>query len=345
MVKKLGILLVCIMMVNSLLFVFPLENVKADLTTGLVGYWNFDEGSGTIAHDSSGYGNDGIINGANWTVGIYNNALIFDGLNDFVSIEDDISLRTNVFTISLWVNFNLPKKTCILISKTFGAFTFESYAIWYRDIFLNANIGNATGIDPYLQYIWAPSFETWYYLTYVFDDSLNVETLYINGEVVKTETNNKTISFDSHPILLGAEYEFDILDYFFSGKIDEVRIYNKALSKSEILNLYYNPNGNQSVIEIEKITGSFGISAKIINTGSGIGKNISCSINVSGFIIISGNYTQDFIGVLEAGASVTIKSKNLIGIGPITITIQVADISKKATAFLLGPLVLRVNEI
>jgi hypothetical protein len=52
--------------------------------SGLVGYWNFDQGSGAIAYDSSGFNNQGIIYGASWTTGKVNEALNFDGLNDYV---------------------------------------------------------------------------------------------------------------------------------------------------------------------------------------------------------------------------------------------------------------------
>lgn len=58
------------------------KNVSADITSGLIGYWKYDEASGTTAADSSGSGNNGAVNGARWTAGNVNNALSFDGIDD-----------------------------------------------------------------------------------------------------------------------------------------------------------------------------------------------------------------------------------------------------------------------
>lgn len=64
-------------------------------TNGLVGYWNFDEGSGIIAHDISGNGNNGTITGAAWTVGkVGSGALQFDGNNNVVTVPSSNSLNT-----------------------------------------------------------------------------------------------------------------------------------------------------------------------------------------------------------------------------------------------------------
>src|SRR3989344_4445776 len=63
-------------------------------TNGLIGYWNFDEGSGTIAEDSSGNGNTGtLVNGSTWTTGkVGSGAVSFDGVNDEVTMPHNSSL-------------------------------------------------------------------------------------------------------------------------------------------------------------------------------------------------------------------------------------------------------------
>ena len=75
------------------------------LTRGLVGYWAFDEGSGTIAYDSSGFANNGTTtNGPSWTNGKVGGGMEFDGTNDYVDVRDSDSLDiTNEITIEFWI--------------------------------------------------------------------------------------------------------------------------------------------------------------------------------------------------------------------------------------------------
>src|SRR3989344_7726346 len=74
-----------------IIFLLSSLSVRADITTGLVGYWNFDEASSgstpTTAADSSGNNNNGTLtNGPTWTIGkVGIGALSFDGVNDYVS--------------------------------------------------------------------------------------------------------------------------------------------------------------------------------------------------------------------------------------------------------------------
>src|SRR3989338_5705843 len=73
----------------------------ASLTTGLVGHWKFDEGTGLSAGDSSGNNNTGtLVNGPTWTTGKIGQALNFDGVDDYVKIPGTATLMSN-FSVSL----------------------------------------------------------------------------------------------------------------------------------------------------------------------------------------------------------------------------------------------------
>jgi hypothetical protein len=72
---------------------------------GLVGWWRFDEGSGSVATDSSGNGNKGTINGASWATGKYGDALSFDGASNYVSMSHNsvLSFGTGNFSAGAWI--------------------------------------------------------------------------------------------------------------------------------------------------------------------------------------------------------------------------------------------------
>jgi hypothetical protein len=100
-------------------------------------------------------------------------------------------------------------------------------------------------------------------------------------------------------------------------------------------------------IIIKDINGGFGVSVNVKNVDSEAFTDLNWSIDVEASIglILSGSHTENVIDELAVDESETIESNGLRGIGFITITVQAADAEKQATAFLLGPLVLRVNEV
>jgi hypothetical protein len=102
----------------------------------------------------------------------------------------------------------------------------------------------------------------------------------------------------------------------------------------------------QYEIHIDSIGGGFGVRASIFNNGleSAYDVNWFIDIEASIGILLSGSHTSDVIDEIGANGIVNIQSTNLRGIGFITITVQAADVVKQATAFLLGPLVLRFTE-
>lgn len=93
--------------IGFLFFAIPgLNQSPAVADDSLVASWMFDEGAGTMATDSSGYGNTGTLNGPTWTgSGKVNGALVFDGVNDRVQIPNSASLATvsSQITAAAWV--------------------------------------------------------------------------------------------------------------------------------------------------------------------------------------------------------------------------------------------------
>src|SRR3989338_2141929 len=96
----------------------------ASLTTGLVGHWKFDEGTGLSAVDSSGNNNTGtLVNGPTWTTGKIGGALNFDGVDDYVNMGIGSATESigggSAVSVSLWIKINDPNNTAdkMIISK------------------------------------------------------------------------------------------------------------------------------------------------------------------------------------------------------------------------------------
>ncbi|PYI84926.1 MAG: hypothetical protein DME26_12285, partial [Verrucomicrobia bacterium] len=81
-------------------------------------------------------------------------------------------------------------------------------------------------------------FGYWYHFAYTFDDASKQQALYVNGSQVTSGAANKTIGYDTQPVLLGRDIENGSPNYFFAGHLDEAAVYNRALGSNEIASLY-----------------------------------------------------------------------------------------------------------
>jgi hypothetical protein len=212
-----------------------LQSVQGN-TTGLVGLWHFDEGSGTTAYESSGNGNNGTIYGASWVAGKYGEALSFSGSHD--SYVNVFSMPTlNQLSVECWAKISgiIPPPLDwqpIIHGANPTASALSSYEIFFNPAinYLLVSLGGTS--NPILQVPYTFQTEVWYFVTLTYDGS--IAKVYINGILFQswnttgsiTNQNGLTIATD------GA--------YCFNGTVDEVRTYNRALSPSEISSSYYN---------------------------------------------------------------------------------------------------------
>ena len=229
-----------------IVLLFATSTGFGDMTDGLVGYWSFDS-TNNPGNDDSGNGNSGIVYGAESTTGIRNNALSFDGEDDYVDIEVDTSssLRiTGALTVSTWF---YAEPEALMIDMLFVSHTgrnVNNHWCWklgslYGDPWgaVSQNGSNdvtATGSD-------ALSSNTWYHLAMTYEPD-NYIKLYLDGDLVGLVTGSSVPDYmndpEGLPIYIGAFYRQDEpIGHPFSGSIDEVRIYNRALSADEIMEL------------------------------------------------------------------------------------------------------------
>jgi glucose/arabinose dehydrogenase len=198
---------------------------------GLVAAYAFNEGSGATVVDSSGNGNHGTISGATRnSSGQYGAALDFDGTNDLVSVPDSSSLDlTSGMTVEAWVR---PLTTSgwrtVVLKERPGDTVYALYSSNNDNGRPNSRI-RVNGSNASVNGTSRLTTSVWTHLAATFDGS-NLR-LYVNGSLVGTRTAAGTILTSANPLRIGGS---SALGRWFRGRIDEVRVYNRALSVTEI---------------------------------------------------------------------------------------------------------------
>ncbi len=198
--------------------------------TGLVAAYGFDAGAGTTAVDQSGNGNLGTLSNATWsTTGKFGNALSFNGTNASVSIPDSNSLDLSTgMTIEGWVQPATGGGFRTLIVKerpgdlVYGLYSNSDTNRPQSQVTIGTTAHLLDGTAA------APS-GIWTHLAATYDGT--TQRLYANGTQVATLAVAGSILTSTSPVKIGGN---SIWGEWFSGLIDEVRIYNRALSATEI---------------------------------------------------------------------------------------------------------------
>ena len=200
---------------------------------GLVAAYGFDAGAGAIAADQAGSGHTGTITNATWagaTAGRYGNALSFNGSNASVSVPDANDLDfTNGMTLEAWVRpaaLGNAYSTVVLKEQP-GYYTYGLYAATDN----GRPSGNAMvdGVDRETRGPAALPLGVWSHLAATYDGS--VLALYVNGVQVSTLLASGSIVTSAGGLKVGGNA---VWGEWFSGLVDEVRLYNRALTATEI---------------------------------------------------------------------------------------------------------------
>jgi glucose/arabinose dehydrogenase/fibronectin type 3 domain-containing protein len=198
---------------------------------GLVGAWGFTEGVGTSTADASGRGNSGtLLGGTSWsTQGRYGSALSFNGTNGQVRVADSASLDlTTAMTLSAWIRPTASQNGWRTILQRQA----DAY-------FLNASNsdgplrpsggGTFGGNTQYLSGATASPVNAWTFVAFTYDGTS--QRLYINGSQVASRATTGVIETTDNPLWIGGNSPYG---EYFNGLIDEVRVYNRALSQADI---------------------------------------------------------------------------------------------------------------
>ncbi|MFG1705508.1 LamG-like jellyroll fold domain-containing protein [Nonomuraea sp. M3C6] len=199
--------------------------------TGLVAAYGMNEGTGTTVTDSSGKSNTGTLTNAAWSnSGKYGKALSFNGSNAYVNIPDSTTLRlTTGMTLEAWLNPATATgyRTALIKQHSSGV----AYALW----------ANADNNRPYTEIVTTTDqglpgtaglpLNTWTHLTATYDGT--TLRLYTNGTQTAQKTVTGTIRSDTQALRIGGS---SLWGEYFNGLIDDVRVYNRALTATEIQN-------------------------------------------------------------------------------------------------------------
>jgi hypothetical protein len=270
--------------------------------SGLVAAYAFNASSGTVLPDVSGNNRHGtLVNSPTWGAGRYANALSFDGVNDYVTMGD-VDLP-GAFTVSMWAQAKNLGSGChgSAVMKRFD------YGLEVCNGQMYGQVGNGSGSS------WAastsytiPLANVWSYYTLTYDGT--TARLYVNGALRSSVAGTHVTN--NEPLMIGA---WTTSSEFFDGVIDDVRIYNRALTPAEIYrDLTTALNGPYALTVSKAGTG----------TGTVSGPGISCGSDCSqGY---AGNTGVTLTAVPTTGSTFAGWSGSCTGTGSCTVTMTAA---------------------
>jgi hypothetical protein len=199
---------------------------------GLVAAYNFDAGTGRTVADLSGNGNTGTTRAASWVAGRHGGALSFNGRTSWMTVADSPSVNlSSAMTLEAWVRpteLSDGSWKSVIFKEQRKSTAYDLYAsdgkvpatsIW------NGSEQLAKGSAQLLP------LDRWSHLAATLGDG--TLRLYLNGNLIATRPNAGTITRDrsAKPLRIGGN---NVFDEFFAGSIDDVRIYDRALSDVEL---------------------------------------------------------------------------------------------------------------
>ena len=239
MFKRIFFMLTFLVLMSGLSFSSQGDMDILDLNAGLVAYYPFNGN----ANDESGNGNNGTVFGATLTTDRFWNvdsAYSFDGVNNYISIPDTPELSGGYpldKSVSVWFKVDSMTSYTPIVIKALstqqvdwrliirnGKLTFSSYNSWFiSEVFCSQTTSEITN-------------GVWYHGVLVADQSDIY--IYVNGNMVGYCHNFGGTTDTTAPVTIGA---VPYKNYYYDGKIDDIRIYNRALSEKEIQELYGHP--------------------------------------------------------------------------------------------------------
>tara|TARA_B100000780_G_scaffold264160_1_gene218592 strand:- start:433 stop:1590 length:1158 start_codon:yes stop_codon:yes gene_type:complete len=214
----------------------------------MAGHWKLDETSGPTAADSSINANNGTMTGTTSVSGPMNKAFEFDGTGEYVSVAHDADLNiTGDITVSAWIyphTFGSVDNENRIVFKGAGRHIENLFTLDIDDSNITFNLHENDGVGDSVIHCDDPaescvrgastlSANTWYHVAATYDGA--TATVYVNGTPDGSHSFVSTGTGNTDPLMIGGR---DDNTDMFDGAIDDVRLYGRALSDTEITALY-----------------------------------------------------------------------------------------------------------
>ncbi len=213
-----------------------------------LGYWAFDEGVGTIATDAGPYNLNGIINNPSWSSeGYVGGALDFNGVDTYVTLDyDELAPETGI-SVSAWVQPDSLKTSSWDSIVTRGASGSsdldcceDSYYLGYYGQQMSWYTQSGEDEPPLLDGAnYASHIGGWHHILSTWDVESGTRAIYVDGVLTAEDVLGPDLPFyDGTPTRIGADTNNGSFILPFDGRIDEVKIFNCALSAEQVYQDY-----------------------------------------------------------------------------------------------------------
>jgi len=250
---------------------------QADVNTGLVAWWPFNEGQGYQANDGSGNGNNIWIDSPSWAAGEFPESLVLDGSNQNLKTSTSVNLNsTSQVSVSIWLDHTFSSGSTTLLFSSGKEYSWRSqpnaFTFYLEDYSSGYGCGNQIRLGGNVNYCYAWPSNGWHHYVAIYNN-YGGNTLYIDGVL-----QNPTSTNMQQPGTVAGLFEnrpFYLMTYAW-GQIDDVRVYNRALSSDDIQTLYNLGAAPPNIIDAPDVAVTAPSSGSTIS-----GKTVTLTANVT----------------------------------------------------------------
>ncbi|MBI2675044.1 MAG: LamG domain-containing protein [Candidatus Aenigmarchaeota archaeon] len=228
------------------LYITVTGSAQLDANPDIAAWWSFEEGSGNTTDDISQNINTGTLkpdcstsNCPTWVTGKKSNGMQFDGVDEYIDILPSSSLDlVSKISIETWVNHTVSASQFIVSKRISGsddAYELATCTSPVGEACFAVFIGN---VRKFVESDEALSLNTWHHIVGTYD-SINLK-IYVDGVLKNTVPQTGNIDTTTDPVRIGWGYDNS---YAWKGVIDNVRIWNRALTADEVASLYAKGGG------------------------------------------------------------------------------------------------------